>query len=115
MTSPYTSKLSKIQIMVSDLVFAAQVAFFIGIVVAVVVVLLSLFNLVKDFKKRVLEARRGIFNGFTLEEVEVKDSSTFPGNIISCTVGGFAIVCVVVTVIFTFLCWPMFWLLVWSQ
>jgi len=53
--------------MVANLVFAAQIAFFIGIVAAIIVVVLSLCNLIKDYKKWILEARRGIFHGFNLD------------------------------------------------
>jgi len=49
-----------------------------------------------------------------MEEVEVKEGANFPGFMISCTVGGFVIVCASVTGLFTLLCWPMFWLYLWS-
>lgn len=56
MIDPFTSKLTLIRIMLEDLVFAAQIGFFVGIVVATLFVSVSLLNLIKDFKKRVLEA-----------------------------------------------------------
>ena len=49
-----------------------------------------------------------------MEEVEVKEGANFPGFMISCSVGGFVIVCASVTGLFTLLCWPMFWLYLWS-
>jgi len=114
MINPFTSKLFSMRIMLENLVYAAQIGFFVGIVVATLLVSISLLNLMKDFKKRVIEARRGVFNGFTMSEVEVKEGANFPGFMISCSVGGFVIVCISVTFIFTLLCWPMFWLFLWS-
>jgi len=67
-----------------------------------------------DFKNRVLYGRRGVYEGFNMEEVEVKDASNFPGFVISTSVGGFVIVVLFVTVMFTFISWPLFWLYLWS-
>lgn len=49
-----------------------------------------------------------------MEEVEIKDAANFPGFIISTCVGGFVIVVLFVTIMFTFISWPLFWLYLWS-
>jgi len=49
-----------------------------------------------------------------MEEVEVKDAANLPGFVISTSVGGFVIVVAFVTITFTFLAWPLFWLYLWS-
>lgn len=67
-----------------------------------------------DYKTRVLQGRKGIYEGFHMEEVEVKDASNFPGFVISTSVGGFVIVVLFVTIMFTFISWPLFWLYLWS-
>ena len=94
--------------------FAAQVAFFIGTVAGIIAISLSLLNLMMDYKTRILQGRKGIYEGFNMEEVEVKDASNLPGFVISTSVGGFVIVVLFVTIIFTFLSWPLFWLYLWS-
>ena len=114
MISPFSTKLTTMQIMLEDIVFSAQIAFFIGTVAGIIVISLSLLNLMMDFKTKVIQGRKGIYEGFHMEEVEVKDASNFPGFVISTSVGGFVIVVLFVTIMFTFISWPLFWLYLWS-
>ena len=77
-------------------------------------VTISLLNLVWDFKTKILEFRRGIFNEFHHDEVDIKEGANTPGYIISNAVGGFVVVVLVVTVLVTLLIWPLFWKFLWS-
>lgn len=91
------------QILLENLVFSLQIGFFIGIIIGIIFVTISLLNLIKDYKERILQGRRGEYRGFIQEEIEVKDSANFPGFIISTAVAGFVIVVFFVTVVFTLL------------
>jgi hypothetical protein len=101
--------------MLEDITFAAQMAFFVSICLAIIVFLCSLVNLIFDYKTRIMEARRGIFRDTNMEEVEVMEGSNFPGYMISCSIAGFLITVICGTLAMTVLFWPLFWVFMWSK
>ena len=113
--SPFVTKLTNIRILLEDITFAAQVAFFVSIIIAIVVFVVSLTNLIFNYKTRIMEARRGIFTGFNFDEVEVMEGSNFPGYVIASSIAGFVISLIGCTLILTLVFWPVFWLWLWSK
>jgi hypothetical protein len=101
--------------MLEDITFAAQIAFFISICLALIVFLCSLVNLIFDYKTRIMEARRGIFRDTKMEEVEIMQGSSFPGYMISCSIAGFIITLLCGTIALTALFWSLFWVFLWSK
>ena len=62
-----------------------------------------------------IEARRGIFRGTDLNDISINDGNSFPGYIISNSIIGFLIICILCTGILTVLIWPLFWRWLWDQ
>ena len=113
--SPFLNKLNVIRLMLEDITVAMQVAFFIAIVVAILVFLCSLINLIFDYKKRILLARKGKFEDFAFDHIEVMAGSNFPGYTISTSIAGFVITLGCLTIVLTILFWPIFWRWVWTK
>lgn len=112
--SPFTTKLLSIRTMLEDITFAAQVGFFIAIVVAVIIITISLLDLVHDYKTRILQMRKGNYGDLNMEIVDIKEGANLPGYVISNSVGGFVFVVLITTCLVTILMWPMFWRYLWS-
>ena len=113
--APFTEKLTTIRIMIEDITFSIQLAFFVSTVFAMFVFIISLINLIFDYKTKILEARRGIFKNFNVDVIAVMEGSNFPGFIISSSIAGFFITLACSTLALSFLFWPLFWLFLWSK
>ena len=66
-----------------SLTVAFQYAFFLSICIGIIVYIITLLNLLNDFKIRILEARRGNFIDMEIEEVGISDANKFPGLMIA--------------------------------
>lgn len=111
---PFTTKLKNMRLMLEDVIFALQVAFLISVLIGFLLFVISLINLILDFKTKILEARKGIFKDFDMEVVNIQDGASFPGFLISNSIAGFIIVVSLSTATLTLLLWPMFWRFMWS-
>ena len=69
--------------MLEDLIFAIQVGFILGVIVAILGYIVSSLNLILDVKTRILDARKGDFKDLNLEKLECVHGATFPGFVIS--------------------------------
>jgi hypothetical protein len=85
------------------------------VIIGLIIFIVSLVNLIIDYKTRIIEARKGIFRDFHLDKLEVVEGSTLPGYVISNSIAAFVIVVGFSTFILTFLFWPLFWLFLWKM
>jgi hypothetical protein len=97
---------------VNDLVFAIQLGWFIGTTIAVIAVFLNIFWLLFDYRRRVLQARMGVFE-FRREKIPLKATAALPGAIISNSIFIFFVMIFACTIIFSILAWPLFWQILW--
>ena len=65
-----------------------------------------------DYKRRVLQARKGIFE-FKRQKIPLSSSTSLPGAIISNSIFMFFIVIIVFTIVFSIIAWPLFWEIMW--
>ena len=77
--------------------------------------LVTLVNLLNDFKIKILQARKGIFNEMKIEEVKISKANKFPGLMIATQIIGFLITVISCSLLFTVLFWGMFWAWVWMN
>ena len=111
---PFYTKLDAIRMMLEDITFALQVAFFVAIMIGIIVFIVSQINLLWDYKTRILEARRGIFRDFHFDKLEIVEGPQLPGFIIANSIAGFALTVFCCTIILTFIFWPLFWVWLWQ-
>ena len=113
-SEPFLNKLNVVKFMLQDITTAMERAFFIAIVVAIIVFSVSLINLIFDYKTRILKARKGDFGDLDFDNIEVMAGSNFPGYTISTSIAGFVITLFCITLVLTLLFWDLFWIWVWS-
>ena len=111
---PFEFNLNSIWLKILDITFCTQVGFILGVIFSVVIFLVSMIVLMRDFKKWVLEFRKGKFEDVNLQKVEVVNGLSFPGYLISNSIGCFILVTFSLTIFFTLIVWPMFWLVLWD-
>lgn len=79
---PYYNKLKDVGVTVDQLVLAIKIGALVGMIIATTAVVLNLFWLMFDYKTRMLDARKGIFN-FPKDKITIQSSAGLPGGIIS--------------------------------
>ena len=114
-SSPFLNKLNIIRYMLEDITEAMRLAFFCAICFAILVFLISLVNLIFDYKTRILKARKGEFGNLDFDNLEIMAGSNFPGYTISTSIAGFVITLFCMTLILTLLFWPLFWYWLWTK
>ena len=79
--NPYYDQLKTFSDTVDQLVIAIKIGLFIGLVISVTIVFLNVLLILFDYKKRVLQARIGIYE-FKREEISIQRCSGLPGAIV---------------------------------
>jgi hypothetical protein len=79
---PYYERLKSAEVTVNQLVFAIKIGAILGMTTATIAVIVNLFWLMYDYKRRMLDARRGVFN-FPKERIGIQASAVLPAGIIS--------------------------------
>ena len=115
MIKPFVLKLTLVRGVIESLIVAFQYAFFLSICIGFIVYLVNMANLLNDFKIKIIQARKGIFNEICIEEVEISNANKFPGFLIATQIIGFLITIVGCTLIFTVLFWGIFWAWIWTK
>lgn len=110
---PFIDKLDYVRLFVENIIFTVQFAFIVAVSIAIISYLVSLTNLLFDYKTQVLKFRKGDIGNFKYKNIEIKDGSNFPGYIISYAVAGFIIQVLFLTVILSILFQPLFWIWLW--
>lgn len=102
---------------IEDFLDKASFAFYIGSIIATVLgtilMLCSIFTLFYDYKKRVLQARIGVWP-YPKERFSIVGSTSYVGSLISTFLLGYAVIVVLLTVIFVPLCHPVTYRLIWA-
>ena len=73
----------------------------------------SMLTLFYDFKKRVLQARRGYWP-HPIEKFSLINSTSYVGSLISTFILGYAVIAVILSFMFIPLCHPVTWYLLWA-
>lgn len=102
---------------IEDFLNKLSMAFFIGSILATVigtlVMLSSIFTLFYDFKKRVLLARQGIWP-YPRKRFSIINSTSYVGSLISTFLLGYAVIVVLLTLVFVPLCHPVTYRILWA-
>lgn len=110
---PYFDQLTNVGNMVGQLVFAIELGALIGASIAVTAVFFNVIFILYDYKKRVLLARKGIFE-FKRKKIAIQASSSLPGAIISNSILMFFVCIFLFTLIISIIAWPVFWRIIWA-
>ncbi|CAI2379968.1 unnamed protein product [Moneuplotes crassus] len=96
----------------NNLIFAIKLGVIVGTTVAIITVFANLFLILFDYKKRVLDARKGNFK-FRKDKIPISMHSGLAGAIISNSIFMFFVIIITLTIVFSFLAWPLFWIILW--
>jgi hypothetical protein len=108
----YFSRLNTVETTLNELIFAIKLGAIIGACISVIAVMMNLLLILYDYKRRVLDARKGIFN-FKRDKISLQVSAGLPGAVISNAIFVFFVVILVLTIVFTLLAWPLTWKVLW--
>ena len=109
---PYRNQLNTFSNTVDQLVFAIKLGAFVGLTIAVILVFLNILLILFDYKRRVLQARKGIFE-FKKHKIPLQACAGLPGGIISNSVFMFFFIIFAFTLIFSIFAWPLTWKILW--
>jgi hypothetical protein len=95
----YVIELNDVGVTLNELVFAIRLGAIVGTILAVIAVGLNILLILFDYKIRVLDARKGIFN-FKREKIPLNSNANLPGAIISNSIFVFFVVILSTTLLF---------------
>jgi len=110
---PYYERLDSAQVIVNELILAIKIGASIGTSIAVLVVFINISWILYDFKQKVLNARKGIFD-FDKSKAALPPKAGLSGAIISNSVFMFFLTVLQMSIIFTLISWPLFWKCLWN-
>ena len=99
---PYFNHLENIEKKLDGFIFAFNLGFFLGITTAILAVCINLFVILLDFKQKVLQARKGVFE-FDRSAVSLKSNVTLAGAIVTNSILVFFICAICGTGLFSIL------------
>ena len=108
----YYTRLGQVEVTLDQFIFAIKLGAIIGTCIAVIAVLFNILLILFDYKERILNARKGIFD-FKKEKISIQASASLPGAIISNSIFIFFVIIIVLMIFFSIIATPLFWKVLW--
>ena len=108
----YFTTLEEVGVVLNQLIFAVKLGAFIGLFISILFVFCNFFWILYDYKKRVLDARKGIID-FNINKVPIRYYTLLPAAIISNSIFMYFLIILVLTIVFSIAWWPVTWGILW--